>query len=78
MQIFVKLLAGTHATFYIDPNDPVGVLKAMIQELEGILQDQQSLIFSRKQLEDESTFQDYSFQRDPTIHLILRLRGVMN
>jgi hypothetical protein len=78
MQIFVKLLAGTHDTFYIDPNDPVGVLKEMIQDLEGILQDQQRLIFSRKQLENEPAFQDHSFQRGPIIHLVLWIREGLN
>ena len=69
MQIFVKDIAGTHITLEVEPTDRIEDIKAKVQDRLGIDIGMQNLTFGGKLLEEGNTLQDYSIQKDSTLHL---------
>ena len=76
MQIVIRTLINEKTiTLNVDPSDSIEKVKKKIQEKEGFPSNQQTLIFSGKQLENNKTLVDYNIINQSTLHLVLRLRG---
>lgn len=71
MQIFVKTLEGEHITLEAEPTDRIEDVKRRLQDQTGIAAEEMQLIFAGKRLEDGNTLQDYSIQKDSTLHMVL-------
>jgi len=70
--IFVKISTEKTITLEIDPGDTVKDVKVKIQDLEGIPQDHQRLIFRGRWLSyDHCTLSHYNIQKGSTLHVVL-------
>ena len=78
MQIFLKLLDGRTITIVVEPEDTIWSVKIKIQELEGCQAGKIRLTFAGKQLENHLTLSAYNIQKESTLHLVLRLCGMIS
>ncbi len=78
MQIFVKSISGNTMTIDVAPSNTIDAVKHKIEEFEGISPANQRLIFAGRQLEDGHTLSYYNIRAENTIHLTLRLRGMIS
>ena len=70
MQIFIKTPSGKHITLEVEPTDRIEDVKDKIRDKEGILPENQVLVFESRILEEGNTLQDYSVQKDSTLKLV--------
>ena len=76
MQIFVKSLYGGTFTLHVVPHTTIHRIKEMISHSgDGIPEEQQQLLFGKKELSDEETIMSCNIQPECTLHLIQNLRG---
>jgi len=77
VQIFVRTPTGKTITLAVVAGDFVELVKAKVQDREGIPSDEQRLIFAGKQLDVGRALSDYGVEMGSTLQLSLRLCGGM-
>ena len=75
MQIFVKTQTGKTITIEVEPTDSIEATKQRIFEKEGILPENQLLIFNGEQLGEGKTLSDYNIQKESTLRLEVQQTG---
>lgn len=75
MLIYIKTLTGKTITLEVEPDEDIIDIKRKIRERENIPLDEQRLIYSGTQLDNNLALDDYGILCETTLHLVLRLRG---
>jgi ubiquitin-like protein Nedd8 len=71
----VRIVTGKEIELDIEPECTVAKIKEHVEEKEGVLPPQQTLLFDGKQMSDDKTASEYELQEGATLQLILALRG---
>ena len=71
MRIFIKTLTGNTIILHVEPSDTIENVRKQVGELEGNSSDQQcSLMFAGKLLNDGHTLKEYKIVSDSTIFMV--------
>ena len=71
MEIFVKVVSKSKTiSLWVEADDTIGTIKAMIQSKEAIPRKQQRLIFMGKELENDSTIAECNIVHGSTVELV--------
>lgn len=73
--IFYKDLKGKTASLSVRGSMTIAEVKEKIEIAQNIEAEQQRLIFSGRQCEDDNTLWHYGIVKESTLHLVLRIRG---
>ncbi|CAE7366671.1 UBC [Symbiodinium natans] len=76
--VLVKTLTGASRSFTVRPTTTGEQMKMLIQECYGYPLDQQRLLYNGRQLDDWDIFEECGIQANSTLHLIMRLRGMIS
>ena len=75
-QVFLTTLAGHTCIIDTHLSETIGTFKRRVQEKVGVPAAQQRLVFGGRELAgDKRILSEYNFTSEPTVHLLLRLRG---
>lgn len=72
LQIYIRTVGDQSIAVTLSMDEKVLVLKQQIEEKLGIPADDQRLLFSGQELEDQRSLADYELQTDNTVHLSTR------
>jgi len=70
-QIFVKTLNSKTITIEVEHSDTIKIIKAKIQQKEGIPSSKIQLVFAGRPLQEERTLSHYNIQKETTLHLLV-------
>ena len=77
-QIFVKSIHWDDFALEVVGTDTIEAIKDEIQAVTGFPPDDQRVIFDGKEIEDGRTLQDYNIQKESTIYMVIKLKGMPN
>jgi len=75
VNIIIKTLTGRSVSITMDVNKSIRELKRVLEQKEGIPENQQRIILHGKQIADGKTFREYGVKNGMILHLVLALRG---
>ena len=75
MQIFVTTVTGKTIALSACDSDSGAVVKARLQNMEGIPANKQSLFYGKRQLEDDHTLAGCGVRREGTLRLVITEPG---
>ena len=71
-QVFIRALTGKTITVVVSENDTIKDVKTKIHCKNGVLPDQQRLMFTGRQLKDKQRVSDYSIKDESNLDLIVQ------